>query len=224
MNQRGSFEDREQGADGEETSGVTSLAPVPVKTMRLSGVSDNDRTAFFHVSTLLERGKALATRSQQQHHQPPSAATAAPGEQLTPTLPSKAGIRQQIREASFARKASAVMLPLIAGMLLLKPLFKESKAERAPASSALSAASPPAALAPEPAAIPQVSLAATPAQPPPALPRGVSLEKAAVDAVAGGDFERALAHYRELHRRSPDNAAYRQAVQILERRLRGQAP
>lgn len=217
MNHRGSFEDPQQGADGEETSGVTSLAPVPVKTMRLSGVSDSDRTAFFHVSTLLERGKALATRSQQQ---PPPAP---PGEQLTPALPTKPGIRQQIREASFARKASAVMLPLVAGMLLLKPVFKEPKSESPPASAPASASSP-AVAAPEPAASPQISLAATPPQPPPALPRGVSLEKAAVDAVAGGDFQRALTHYQELYRRSPDNAAYRQAQQILERRVRGQAP
>ena len=43
--------------DEEESSGVTSLAPVPIKTMRLSVLHDADRTQYFSVNTLMERGK-----------------------------------------------------------------------------------------------------------------------------------------------------------------------
>ena len=52
----------------------------------------------------------------------------------------------------------------------------------------------------------------------------MSLEKAAADALAAGDFGRALGFYRELARREPAHAAYAHAVTILERRVRVQAP
>ena len=221
MNQRGSFDEERAGLEAEETSGVTSLAPVPVKTMRLSGLSDSDRTHFFHVSTLLERGKALAARDQQQL--PPAPAPEAVVDEPIERFV-KVSLWQRVRDASFARKASAVVLPFVAGMLLLEPILKKPEPPSAPPPAAQSAAPPLAAAAlpaePEPA----TALPTTAPEVPLTLPRGVSLEKAAVDAVAGGDFQRALTLYRELYRRSPSDAAYQQAVKILERRLRVQAP
>lgn len=210
MNGRGPY--NEVGFDAEESSGVT-MAPVPVRPTRLE-LDESDRTQYFSVTALVERGKAVAARAEEPA--PPAAATERP--QMTsvpaPTLPVKSGILQQIREASFARKASAAMLPLLIGLLLLKPVFKKSEASSTPASAATTTAltTPKAVVAPEP------KLAPTPAEPPPTLPKGTSLERAAADAIAAGDYERALGLYRELSRRQPANAAYREAARILERR------
>lgn len=217
MNHYGSFDDKGEPSDADETSGVTSLAPVPVKTTRLNGF-DHDSTQFFDVSRLLARGKAIAARAPQPHAGP----TAPSAEQPLPALPVEPSILQQFREASLARKASAIMLPLLIALLLFKPVFKKPKPASAnePAPSAPAAVRAPTVVAPEPARV----LAPTAPEPPPSLPRGVTLEKGAVDAVAGGDFGRALTLYRELCRRSPNNAAYREAVQVLERRLRGRGP
>jgi hypothetical protein len=71
---------------------------------------------------------------------------------------------------------------------------------------------------------PEQMLAPSPAEPPPALPKGVSLERAATDALSAGDFQRALASYRELSRREPTNAAYREAARLLERRSKVKPP
>jgi hypothetical protein len=224
MNRHGSFDDKDDASDADETSGVTSLAPVPVKTTRLNGF-DFDRTHFFDVSTLLERGKAIAARAQASEHAR-AEATAPSAEQPLPALPVRPSIWRQFREASLARQASAIMLPLLIGLLLVKPVFKKPEPPSAgqPVPSALSAVHTPNVLAPAPEPEPEPVLAPTAAEPPPSLPRGVTLEKAAVDAVAGGDFGRALTLYRELAGRSPNNAAYHQAVVVLERRQRAPAP
>jgi hypothetical protein len=205
--------------DEEESSGVTSLVPVPVKPVRLSGLDENDRTQYFSVGALLERGKAVAAREQERGlHEP-----ATPPAEPLPGVPLEPGLLQQIRQASFARKASALLLPMLILLLVVKPVFKKPKHAAAPA-AATSAASLPSASASAPAPAVEPKLAATPAQPPPAVPRGVSLEKAAVDAVAAGDFTRALALYRELSRREPQRAAYKDAALVLERRVRAQTP
>ncbi len=237
MNRRGSHNGNAR-FDEKESSGVTRLAPVPVKTMRLSGLDDNDRTQFFSAGVLVERGKVVAAREQeraaleQARAAAAAAAMAAAARPPTPdhqSEPSKPGLVQQLRQASFARKATILLLPILLVLLLLKPVFKKPMqvAATAPGASAQALAiaslpvNPPAANAPAAAA---VALAATPPEPPPTLPRGVSLEKAAVDAVEAGDFGRALALYRELARREPQRAAYADAVKILERRVRAQAP
>lgn len=194
--------------DEDESSGVTSLAPVPTKTMRLGVIHDADRTEYFSATTLLERGKTVAVREQTTAREtPPPVALG---------QPPKPSIWQQFQQASLARKASAVLLPLLLSMLVLKPVFKKSKHASLPAPSATVALPSPALPAPK--------LAATPPEPPLTLPRGVSLEKAAADSVAVGDFQRARGWYRELLRREPQNAAYREALRILERRVQAHSP
>jgi hypothetical protein len=225
MNGRGPYNDN-VSFDAEESSGVTSLAPVPAKPTRLSGLDENDRTQFFSVGALLDRGKAEAAREQVRVAREQvravmaaaAAASAVPHASHEPRKPARAGILRQIREASFARKASALLLPLLIVLLSFKPVFKKPKqgAVRAPLAVVVTS--------PQPDAPPQLKLATTPAAPPPTLPRGVSLEKAAADAVAAGDFMRAVALYRELSRREPARAAYTDALAILERRVRAKAP
>jgi hypothetical protein len=209
--------------DEEESSGVTSLAPVPIKTMRLSGLHDADRTQYFSVNTLLERGRTVAAREQANSAVGPlsPARMAEVSETPAPMVkaqPPKPSIWQQIQQASLARKASAVLLLLLTSMLVLKPSFKKPRHGSLPAPSAAASVALPAP------ALPTPQLAATPPEPPPTLPRGVSLEKASADSVAAGDFQRAGRLYRELLRREPQNAAYREALRILERRAPAPGP
>lgn len=225
MTRRGPY-----GELAEPHSNVETLSPVPVKTMRLSGLTDEDRTQFFSTGALVERGKAVNVREQArleyERGMAAKAADEAARAAATPVAPppldasaslaSKMGIWSQIRDASLARKASALLLPLLIVLLLFKPVFKQPKPADSPVPAAATVATP--TVLPDPP-----KLAVSPAQPP-TLPRGVTLEKAAVDAVAAGDFTRALALYRELGRRDPARRAYQDALSILERRARAQAP
>jgi hypothetical protein len=196
--------------DEDESSGVTNLAPVPTKTVRLGVIHDADRTQYFSANTLLERGKTVAMREQTHARETPPP--------IANGQPPKPSLWQQFQQASLARKASAVLLPLLLSMLVLKPVFKKPKHASLPAPSAAATVGLPSP------ALPTPKLAATPPEPPPTLPRGVSLEKAAADSVAVGDFQRARGWYRELLRREPQNAAYREALRILERRVQAHSP
>ena len=220
---------RHQSESTAEQSNVKTLSPVPVKTMRLSGLSDPDCTQFFATGALVERGKAVSLREQARleyergmaaraaDEAAARAAAVAPGPSVAP-VPSKPGPWQQFRGASWPRKASALLLPLLIALLVLKPVFKKPVPLTAPASAPVAASSAP--LAAELAVPSAPKLAPTPAQPPPTLARGVTLEKAAVDAIAAGDFTRALTLYRELSRREPGRQVYQDALSILERRVR----
>lgn len=207
------------------------MAPVPAKTLRLSELDESDRTAYFSVTALMERGKAVAARSEpaaapSQSELPPAPLATEPphvtsvSPEATPN--SKPSILQQLRDASLPRKASLVMLPLLIGLLALNPVFKnQPDAAGVPEPSASPAPVVPLHVT-ESAPLPL--LAPTPAQPPPALPKGVTLERAASDALAAGDFPRALGFYRQLSRERPQNAAFNEAVRVLERRVREQQP
>jgi hypothetical protein len=213
MNPRGPYTDNTD-FDTEESSGV-GLAPVPVKTVRLSALNDHDRTQFFHADSLVERGKAVAARDDQERQARLSAA--APADTTPPST--KPSLLQRAWGASFPRKASALMVVLLVAMFALKPVLqKQAAATPAPATGATQVPAQHALATPPP------QLAATPPEPPPVLPRGTTLEKAAVDAVAAGDFRRALSFYRELARRNPNATAYHEAERILEQRVRAQAP
>lgn len=188
------------------------MAPVPARTMRLGGLEDADRTQFYSVNTLLERGRAVAAREQARASESEKPAAV--------EQPAKPGILQQLRQASLVRKASALLLLLLISLLLVKPVFKK-KPKPSNASVGTAASSTPRLAPATPSAVPPST---TPPEPVLSLPRGVSPEKAAADAVAAGDFQRAGALYRELSRREPGNAAYREAERILERRRRAQTP
>ena len=130
-------------ADDSEQSGVTSLRPVPVKPARLVDLAEGDSTHYFSASALLDRGKALAAQANEPA--PPRAEPAAlPAEAAPPrvveTVPQRPSWRVQFQQASGARKAAAILLPLLCLALLLKPAFK---LVRPPAASAPSAPSAP---------------------------------------------------------------------------------
>lgn len=218
MNTKGPHQD---AFDSEESSGVTTMAPVPAKTLRLSELDETDRTAYFSVTALMERGKAVAARSEPPPE--PLATESPPVAHVSPSAPPtpKPSALQQLRDASLPRKATLVVLPLLIGLLALNPVFKKPTAAAAPEPSVSHAPVRPQRVA---ESEPATRIAPTPAEPPPVLPKGVTLERAASDALAGGDFQRALGFYRELSRREPGSAAYREAARILERRLREKQP
>ena len=51
-----------------------------------------------------------------------------------------------------------------------------------------------------------------------------TLERQAVDAVVGGDTNKAAAAYEELVRRDPNNTVYAEAARILRAKLDGGVP
>lgn len=234
MNRRGPYND---AFDTEESSGVTTMAPVPAKTLRLSELDEKDRTAYFSVTALMERGKAVAARSEPPlpvapppaAHLPPAPPVESrqtPGLDEEVSLPLERGVLQQLREASPARKATLVVLPLLIGLLALKPVFKKDDAAAgvSPAPSAAASHAPMSSQHVAESEQAPAAVAPTPAEPPAPLPKGVTLERAASDALAGGDFARALGFYRQLSRQNPEKAAYKEATRILERRQREKQP
>lgn len=205
--------------DDDESSGVTSLLPVANKPARFFELSEGDSTSYFSASELLERGKALAARTAEASAQPAVNAVPEPEPEPAPA-PERPGWFAEFRRASFARKATAILLPLLCVLWLAKPPFRRSDPKVVSKPSPSAAA--PSASASEKAIVPQVASAAPDA--PPVLPRGVTDARAAADSVATGDFSRALALYRELSRREPKNQAYREAARILGERAQTRAP
>jgi hypothetical protein len=194
----------ENDLDVDESSGVTTLRPVAPKAARLLELSEGDSTQYFSATELLERGKALASRASEPTP-PPTLEPVVEPEATAPRL----GLVAQFRQASFARKASALLLPPLCVLLLAKPLIKKPEP---PALNQLSATveAPIAPPPPKPTApLPSATLA---------LPHAGTLAHAAADSVATGDFSRAAALYRELSQREPKNPAYREAARILSER------
>lgn len=195
--------------DSDESSGVTTLRPVPVKPARLIDLAESDSTQYFSASELLERGKALAALASE-----PTAPRAQPAPPQPPATPRRSGWLGQFRQASLARKTAALLLPLLCALLLALPALKKAvrpaisqpiasvPAPVVPAQAKLSAPPPPTALAP--------ALA---------LPRGMTFAHAAADSLATGDFSRAASFYGELARREPENQAYRVIARILSERV-----
>ena len=209
--------------DADESSGVTTLLPVVNKTARLFELAESDSTSYFSASELLERGKALAARTAESL--PPPAVNAVPEpEPELPPLPER-----EVRRTSFARKAIAILLPLLCALLLAEPLLKnpEQKAINQPTPSAVApSAVAPSTAAPSASALAKITPPVASATPdaPPVLPRGMTPAHAAADSVATGDFSRALGLYRELARQDPKNQAYREAARILGERAQTRSP
>jgi hypothetical protein len=157
-------------------------------------------------------------------------APAAPG--------AKPSFLQKFRALPRSRKLVYAALPIC--MLAFIVIFEEDEpvqpAELAPSASApLASASAPAvpsvaptaanevvdaAIAPVDAGVTVPVDAAAPPEKPKLAPGEVTKDRAAVDAVASGDFPKALKLYKELATENPKNEAYRRAVEILERRTR----
>jgi hypothetical protein len=200
-------------AEVDECSGVTRLRPVPVEPARLSELSECDSTQYFSATELLERGKALSARASEPvpvaaQHAPPKAET----------LPQREGWLVQLRRASPARLALAILLPFSCVLLLARPRL-EQRAHTGARPSAPVTKPSTAALAKS--ALPKASASAAP---PPLLPRGVTLVRAAADSVATGDFSRAALLYRELSRREPKSRVYLEAARILSERETAHTP
>ena len=169
--------------------------------------------------------------------QQPGAYPQQPG--MAPAPGAKQSFLQKFRALPRSRKMVYAALPIC--MLAFLVIFEEDEpvepAELAPSASApsanASAPEPPASSAPAtPAPSPSPTAApssgaplpadAAPEDPPPEKPKlapgEVTRDRAAVDAVASGDFPKALKLYEELAKENPDNEAYRRAVEILKRR------
>jgi len=206
----------------DESSGVTTLRPVPVKPARLLDLAESDSTTYFSASELLERGKALAAHSSEPappaaHSSEPAPPAIEPTASVLEAAPPP-GWRAQFQRASLARRTAAILLPLLCLLLLVKPQLE--KLGRAPASKPSSSVATTSAATPVQRAVPQ-PLASVETV---ALARGVTAARAAADSVATGDFSRAAALYRELSRREPRNLAYREAARILNERVQPRAP
>jgi tetratricopeptide (TPR) repeat protein len=94
-------------------------------------------------------------------------------------------------------------------MLLYKPAAEPAPSPRSnplPAPPAVSEAAAPTEVAPAPAAAVVLK------------PR-ITLQRAATDLVAEGRYPEALPLYRQLAKSEPENSAYAEVVQILERRI-----
>jgi hypothetical protein len=201
--------------DIDESSGITTLWPAPVKSALLRDLAEGDSTQFFSASELLERGKALAAQASEPAPAPqptqhvPSASEAAP---------QRPGWLTQFRRASVARKTSAFLPPLLCVLMLVRPVFKKTEHRGANASRP-SIAAPVIPARPSPATPPPVA-----PRTPLALARGVSLAHAAADSVATGDFARAAALYRELALHEPKSQVYVEAARILSERAQAHTP
>jgi hypothetical protein len=120
-----------------------------------------------------------------------------------------------LANASLIQKAIIVLLPCLMVMLgLTSVLEPEAPIEPAPAATPKPAPKPEqtAAIASTPPRAARVQL--------PAVAAGTSVERAAADRVANGDFAGALELYRELAETRADGAAFAEAARILERRAR----
>jgi hypothetical protein len=97
-------------------------------------------------------------------------------------------------------------------MLLYKPAAEPAPSPRSnplPAPPVVSEAAAPTEVAPAPAAAAVV------------LKPRITLQRAASDLVAEGRYPEALPLYRQLAKSEPENSAYAEVVQILERRVAG---
>ena len=196
------------------------LAPVPVTPARFSDLSEAANTQYFSVKDLLDRGKALAAEAHPPVpavSQPPPPARAISMPSAAPPRPARRCALEQVRDASLARKATLVVLPLLLLLLALKPPFKKraSVAGSRPSAAVTATQKPHSAAAPVPEASPVEEVEQRIA-----LAPGMTLQRVAVDSVTAGNFEQAFRAYRELARREPSNTAYAEAARILAARLR----
>ena len=218
--------------DVDETSGVTTLRPMPAKPARLSDLAEGESTQYFSASELLERGKALAAHSSEPA--PPPVPPVTPAASVVEPAPQRPGWRAQFRQASLARKAIAILLPVLCLLLLAAPRFDKLRHPTPTKPSASVAVPPVPALAKVAKPLPNAAVLPIAAAPPSAaapssaaaitLPRGMTWAHAAADSLATGDFARAAALYRELSRREPANQAYREAARILSERTVTRSP
>jgi hypothetical protein len=198
--------------EADESSGITSLRPVPVKTASYAELVDGDSTHYLSVSELLDRGKGLGA---QPCESPLLPQPAAPDVGFTARAdPNLWRLWRQFRAAPAPLKASLVLLPvaLVALLLLAKPVVHRPLGAAPGMPSARIARPIVAALMTKLPAKPVLAASQV------VLPRGVSLVRAAADAVATGDFSRAAQCYRELALREPNNRAYVEGARILAER------
>jgi hypothetical protein len=193
-----------------------------------------ERTLFLSVDDLKQRSQALQQEAPSASAVVAASADAAPASVPAPPLTDAASFAQAVRPSlmrrltrsiaavSWARKATLVVLPLLIGLLLYKPVFRnqppraktplaQAPARAARASSAARPHSKPAAAAPTP-------------RPTRQAPPGSSLERAAVDSLAAGNYPQALDIYRSLATANPSRTAYATAVKVLERQQGAAAP
>lgn len=143
------------------------------------------------------------------------------GAQPPPALEERATLRQRIalsfRAASFARKATVLLLP-VALVVALLPLPPRPSDAPPPTSSVAPPRAANAAL--EAGGIESVRPAAPGRATLPAIPAGQTLSRLAADRLAAGEWEQALNLYRGLEQRHPEQPVYKETVRIIERQLK----
>jgi len=223
-----------------ESSGVTSLpaaasasmVPVPATPTRLLDF-DEDCTQYFSVDELWARRPTSVAEGAAPAGTPPPTPPLAVGAP-TSAAAKRRGLLQSLRQASLVRQATLIMLPLLIGLLLLKPVLEHSRGRAAGTGARTTATATSGLTTPKPSSAPVVGPAPEAARAeapvrgapvPRATPgHAVSLERAAADSLALGDFPRAAALYGQLSQREPNNLAYREATRILTERVRGHSP
>lgn len=163
--------------------------------------------------------------------QSPSA-SASPAREKARELALKA--REQWREATMMQRVILIMMPFV--FVAAYYLFQTPEPEATPAPSASApavasaapsqSAAPRAKVAAKPPQSASASPSATPSAPPTAARhppakavKGKTEQRAAVDAVAAGDYKKALELYKALAAAHPDKPAYKESVEILRKKL-----
>jgi hypothetical protein len=210
-------------------------AAAPVHTMMFGSVlpapprSDAAVTRFLPVEQLLSRAVEARTASAVAAQLPALPAAAASFQHFPEIAPpSGADIPLRVgplgRVVRRFRALSAVSRLSVAMLVLLAVVFAAGRVVKR------AAAAEPAGRAPAAVRVPVPSTGA--AQPvrsgvaprvAPAEPLAPGLERRAADALAEGRDDAALALYRDLAARAPEQPAFREAVRLLERRKRDTA-
>jgi hypothetical protein len=210
-------------------------AAAPVHTMMFGSVlpapprSGAAITRFLPVEQLLSRAVEARTASAVAAQLPALPAAAASFQhfpEIAPPsgadIPLRVGplgqVVRRFRALSAVSRLSVAMLVLLAVVFAAGRVVKRAAAAepagRAPAAVRVPVPSTAAAQPVRPGVAPRVA---------PAEPLASGLERRAADALAEGRDDAALALYRDLAARAPEQPAFREAVRLLERRKRDTA-
>jgi len=139
--------------------------------------------------------------------------------------PRESALARSFREASWPKRATALLLPLVIGLYGLKA-FRHRAAASQPARHVAGAPSASGAVAssavradPGSNVDPPVAQGSLPSSP--GDGHGPSLQRRAVDAYATGDFAEAAALYRRLATEHPDRSEFAIAAQIAVEKVKG---
>lgn len=156
---------------------------------------------------------------------PKSAEPAPPALLAAPPAPLRSSALESFRSASWPKRLTVLLLPVVIGLYGLKAV-RASKAARTPAPRSSTAKPSPSASAARAVAPPQTATVLTPPVVPSGDPRpsGLTLQRRAVDAFASGNFREAAALYQRLASERPSERAFAVAARLASERANGVPP